>query len=119
MSYNIEVRTTACPHCKRDPDTLYRVNVTRNVSSIVEECLTIGRPDGADKYSWWRLGHVSAQDALPILRKALGYLAVYRPELKAKEPPNGWGSITDVEEAIFGLLKTCGENPTATIEVSG
>jgi len=133
MSWDISIGNPPCPTCGHAPpldgDT-YSINVTRNVSEIVDRCLiAAGAPASkapADRshardYTWGRLNGWACLDAVPVLEKALA--EARRPdriaEFSALEPANGWGNLDSVCTAFQRLLYQCRDNPNAVISCYG
>ena len=69
MSYWISVRTPPCSHCGSSGAVICNVDVTRNVSPIVE--VFLGPANAGEGYSWWRLRDKRAGDVTEPLRNAL------------------------------------------------
>jgi hypothetical protein len=136
MSYDLYVRPAKrepCVTCHRPFDGVIGhedINVTYNVSRIVDLCLVAG---GATKgvdldgqwngndldFSWKRLHGVTTDVAVPILRKA--QVEATREdrqiEFRKLEPPNGWGSLENVIEVFVKLTRWAEKNPGGFIEV--
>lgn len=132
MSYNLSLLLPGCPTCGAAPgDVLGGLNVTRNVSRIVDLCISSGRPDLKAKtegfsgstadYSWCRLHGWTGAELVPVLEAAIAAAddPGRRAEFVALEPSNGWGSLVHVREAFALLLACCREHPTAACEVRG
>lgn len=130
MSFDVSLVLPPCDHCKRGDEQVASVNLTHNVNPIVDRCFVeAGGPvakSGAPTpkhaaWAWWRLSGWTAQDAIPVLERALE--TIDRTDLaevfRGMEPSNGWGKTADVEEVMLGLLTACRQNPTAIIRVDG
>lgn len=125
MSYWIYVEKAACDHCGRGAEEAFEVNVTSNVSGIVDACLKAAPAVEADvgvrAFSWWRLEGMSAKDAEPVLIAAVAHAHARENEaaLRNMEPSNRWGSLDGVREALSDLLKAVQANRDGRIRVSG
>ncbi len=127
MSYDIHLEKSACGHCGRGGEVVFEVNVTSNVSGIVNTCLDAAGVVGEVErhgiprlHSWWRLDGMKAKDAEPLLAKALAAASDPGNEayLRGKEPSNGWGSLEGVRDALSGLLGAVRSEPDGRISAS-
>lgn len=128
MSFDVWLERPACTHCGRSAGTVFEFNLTHNVNKIVDACLVAaGAPRAKEAgayyedWSWGRLSGWKADDAGPLLERALAEAqsSSREPEFRAMEPENGWGSLDNVRTWLLKLSIACRENPDAVIWASG
>lgn len=128
MSFDVYLEPPECPTCHQRLSGGYEFNYAHNTNSIVDICLKeAGNPVAKRRetsyceWSWGRLDGWTAAEALPILEKATEIVMdpSREAELKALEPPNGWGSLTGVRECFRKFLAACREFPETTIRTWG
>ena len=99
--------------------TEYR-SPTYNLEPMFRKALEAGGIDGMrmnGEEGKRSLDGMLAQDAIPVLTKALQDMRDKKAEYVELNPPNGWGRYENAVETFELLLQDCENHPKATVMV--
>ena len=97
--------------------TLQPVALPQSERHITHNLVPIAKAVGVYEALWRpeSAGYTKAKDVLPIMKEALRQLRERAKELKALEPPKGYGSMEDLRQDLQALIVVAEEYPEADI----
>ncbi len=91
-------------------------NYTSNVSPIWHRCLTAGNLDG--EVCLADLAGKRCVDIAPLLRRAVEWGVENVDQLRALDPPNGWGCAEGAITYLWDIQRFCEAHPKCKLHIS-